>query len=274
MTIAPPTPSRPATNAPPNPSASRVRANASVTGSAPSLVGPALTQARVVRPEIPDLVVRDRLHQRFERLERLIRGVPAVGLEQEHLVPEIAGGLPAQVGTTLRGIPSAGLAVANRALLGRRATPFDGCGVRPHRRGLARLAREVGGEVVNARLDHVLCIRLHLGRWPPARGVVLDRFLKYQGAMPAMIGIVLDGLWPPGPWHALQASALAAPGPSSGPAAATPATRTTPRLSEPATRRMVVRIGRSLLRPRRECPARCSSPSRPRAGPTRPTGWG
>src|SRR3989441_11510754 len=83
-----------------------VRANASVTGSARNLVGPALTQARVVRREIPDLVVRDRLHQRFERLERLIRGVPAVGLEQEHLVPEIAGGLPAQVGTTLRGIPS------------------------------------------------------------------------------------------------------------------------------------------------------------------------
>jgi len=45
-------------------------------------------------------------------------------------VPEIAGGLPAQVGTTLRGIPPAGLAVANRALLGRRATPFDGRGVR------------------------------------------------------------------------------------------------------------------------------------------------
>src|SRR2546425_4780552 len=67
MTIAPPTPSRPATNAPTNPSASRVRANASVTGSAPNLVGPALTQARVVRREIPDLVVRDRLHQRFER---------------------------------------------------------------------------------------------------------------------------------------------------------------------------------------------------------------
>src|SRR5207244_13435328 len=159
----PPTRGRPATNAPTNPSASRVRANASVTGSAPNFVGPALTQARVVRREIPDLVVRDRLHQRFERLERLIRGVPAVGLEQEHLVPEIAGGLPAQVGTTLRGIPPAGLAVANRALLGRRATPFDGCVVRPHRRGLARLAREVGGEVVDARLDHVLCIRLHLG---------------------------------------------------------------------------------------------------------------
>src|SRR5207244_7802194 len=105
MTIAPPTPSRPATNAPTNPSASRVRANASVTGFVPNFVGPALAQARVVRREIPDLVVRDRLHQRFERLERLIRGVPAVGLEQEHLVPEIAGGLPAQVGTTLRGIP-------------------------------------------------------------------------------------------------------------------------------------------------------------------------
>src|SRR5437762_2728366 len=86
MTIAPPTPSRPATNAPTNPSASRVRANASVTGSAPNFVGPALTQARVVRRE-----------------------------------------------------------------------------------------------VVNARLDHVLRIRLHLGRWPPAPGVVLDRFLEVPG---------------------------------------------------------------------------------------------
>src|SRR5438093_7771159 len=105
MTIAPPTPSRPATNAPTNPSASRVRANASVTGSAPNLVGPALAQARVVRREIPDLVVRDRLHQRFERLERLIRGVPAVGLEQEHLVPEIAGGCPRRSGLPFAASP-------------------------------------------------------------------------------------------------------------------------------------------------------------------------
>src|SRR2546430_14413545 len=101
MRRAPRTQRRPATNAPTNPSASRVRANASVTGSAPNFVGPALTQARVVRREIPDLVVRDRLHQRFERLERLIRGVPAVGPAQEPLVPGVAGGLPAQVGTTL-----------------------------------------------------------------------------------------------------------------------------------------------------------------------------
>src|SRR3989442_15624430 len=101
MPSAPPAPSGPATNAPTNPRASRVRANASVTGSAPNLVGPALTQARAVRREIPDLVVRDRLHQRFERLESLIRGVPAAGLEQEHLEPEKAGGMPEQVGATL-----------------------------------------------------------------------------------------------------------------------------------------------------------------------------
>src|SRR5947208_14998087 len=95
MTIAPPTPSRPATNAPTNPSASRVRANASVTGSAPNSAGPALTQARVVRREIPDLVVRDRPHQRFERPERLIRRRPAVGLEHDHPAPTVAGQLPA-----------------------------------------------------------------------------------------------------------------------------------------------------------------------------------
>src|SRR5438093_13055379 len=62
-----------------------------------------------------------------------------------------------------------------------------------------------------------------------------------------MIGIMLDGLWPPRPWQALQASALAAPGASSGPAAAGPLASTTLRLSEPPMRRKIVRIGRSLL---------------------------
>src|SRR5438445_103527 len=67
MTIAPPTPSRPATNAPPNPSASRVRANASVTGSARNLVGPALTPARGVVLdrflEVPGRDARDDRHR-------------------------------------------------------------------------------------------------------------------------------------------------------------------------------------------------------------------
>src|SRR2546422_4509195 len=45
--------------------------------------------------------------------------------------------------------------------------------------------------------------------------------------MPARIGIVFDWLWPPKPWQALQTSAWGAPGPSSGPAAAVPATAIT-----------------------------------------------
>src|SRR5712664_1181871 len=45
--------------------------------------------------------------------------------------------------------------------------------------------------------------------------------------MPASTGIVLDGLWPPGPWQALQTSALGAPGVSNGPAQAAPASVST-----------------------------------------------
>src|SRR6202521_3971560 len=43
-------------------------------------------------------------------------------------------------------------------------------------------------------------------------------FLKYAGRMPARIGIVLDGLCPLIPWHALHVNTLVAPGASSGPA--------------------------------------------------------
>ncbi|PYN14816.1 MAG: hypothetical protein DME05_14040 [Candidatus Rokuibacteriota bacterium] len=49
--------------------------------------------------------------------------------------------------------------------------------------------------------------------------------MKYQGAIPARIGIVFDGLCPPKPWQALQAKALVAPGASSGPAATAGASR-------------------------------------------------
>src|SRR5262245_55174983 len=47
--------------------------------------------------------------------------------------------------------------------------------------------------------------------------------------MPARIGMVADGLWPPCPWQAAQVRALVAPRASSGPALAAPATRITPR---------------------------------------------
>src|SRR2546428_12375103 len=40
-----------------------------------------------------------------------------------------------------------------------------------------------------------------------------------------MIGMVFDGLWPPKPWQALEASARVAPGASSGPAATAGASR-------------------------------------------------
>src|SRR5262249_57277632 len=48
--------------------------------------------------------------------------------------------------------------------------------------------------------------------------------------MPARIGIVFDWLWPANPWHALQTTAVEAPGLSSGPAAAGPARARSSRL--------------------------------------------
>src|SRR5262245_34489782 len=56
--------------------------------------------------------------------------------------------------------------------------------------------------------------------------------------MPAMIGIVFDGLCPPIPWHALHVSAFVAPGASSGPADAAPAASST--TSKPSTTLMIV----------------------------------
>src|SRR5437016_4833007 len=140
-----------------------------------------LAQTRVVRGEVGDLVVRDRFHQLLEGLERRITRAPPVRLEEEHLVREIAGGLPAQIGNALRGIALPGLHVADDALLGRHAAPLDGAGVDLDRCRLARLAREVAGEVVDPGLTRVLRVGLHLGRRPQARGVVLDRFPEIPG---------------------------------------------------------------------------------------------
>ena len=42
--------------------------------------------------------------------------------------------------------------------------------------------------------------------------------------------MVLDWLWPANPWHALQITAVGAPGPSSGPAPAVPVSARSSRL--------------------------------------------
>src|SRR5207244_3552082 len=117
----------------------------------------------------------DRLHQFLERLERRVTRAPPVRLEQEHLVREISGGLPAQVGNPLRGIALPGLYVADDTLLGRDAAPLDGGGVDPDRRGLARLARGLaaaGGSSGAAAAGPLASTTLRLSEPPMRRKIV------------------------------------------------------------------------------------------------------
>src|SRR6185503_7188277 len=94
MTMAPPTPSMPATKAPANPSDVRVRANGTVTRAE-------LLQARVVGGEVGQRLVGDRLERGLHLRHRFVTGAPPVGLEQDQLVAQVHGRLAGDAGNEL-----------------------------------------------------------------------------------------------------------------------------------------------------------------------------
>src|SRR5436190_24109916 len=100
MTKAPPMPSSPAKNALRNPTPSSVDASASVTRSAcrARKRSARLPDARPVCGQVGELLVRDGLHQRLYRLERVVPRAPAIALEEQHLIAQIAGRLAGQIG--------------------------------------------------------------------------------------------------------------------------------------------------------------------------------
>src|SRR5437660_10058766 len=85
MTTAPPTPTRPETNAPPRLSPTRTRRK--ITPST-------LPQARVIRGHVVQRALEHRLQDRLHLGERLVAGAPLVGLEQHELVADVARRLP------------------------------------------------------------------------------------------------------------------------------------------------------------------------------------
>src|SRR6266849_2406805 len=167
MTRAPPMPRSPEKKAPRNPRPTRVTASGVVTRSASPARArdrtASLPDARPVCRQVGDLLIRDRSHQRLHRLELLVTRAPPVGLEEEHLVPEITRWLAREIGNPFGGISLARDAVAERALDGRGPAALDRRGVELDRRRRARLSREVGGDVVDAELQHHLRVGLHLG---------------------------------------------------------------------------------------------------------------
>src|SRR5712692_7389609 len=262
-TKAPPAPSSPATNAPENPSATRVAPNATVTGAR------ALAQARVIRGEVRELLVGDRLEQGLQRLERVVARVPPVRFEQRHLRPEIAGRLARDVRNALGLIALARGAVADDALDRDRAAALDGGRVGPDRRRPPRLRREVRGDVVEAELEHLLRVRLHLRRRPPARGVVLDGLLEVPGRHARE--------------HGHRVGRALAARPVAGAAderlgGARHVQRTRPGGAREREHEDQRQDGRHralpFRRPSRARRSRCWSPTRSRAAPTAPTGRG
>src|SRR4051812_829146 len=110
MTMAPPTPTRPETNAPARLSATRVRRK--VTPSR-------LPQARIVGGQIGERLVCNGLQDGLHLGQRLVAGAALVGLEQQELALDVAGRLPRDGGAelarialaTLTGVPMAGRAL-------------------------------------------------------------------------------------------------------------------------------------------------------------------
>src|SRR5262245_43911153 len=189
MTKAPPAPSSPATKAPANPRARSVMTKARVTPPAEPAAAALrprdnrwrLSDARPVRRQIRELLVGYRLHQRLHHLELRVARAPLVRLEQQHLILEIAGRLTREIGHTLRRVALARGAVAERALCRRLPAALDRRGIGRQRRRGALLRGEVRGDVVEAELDDLLGVGLHLRRDPLAGREVLDRLLEVPG---------------------------------------------------------------------------------------------
>src|SRR6267143_3361658 len=172
MTKAPPAPSNPATNAPQNPTTSRVTPSAMVTGE------PTLPEARIEAREVGDLLVGERLEERLQRLERLVARAPPVRLEEEHLVLQVTRRLPCDVGNALGWVALARGRMAADALAGRRAPALDGRGIGAYVRRPPRLAGEVRRDLVHAELEDLFRIGFHLGRKATAGRVVVDGLLQ------------------------------------------------------------------------------------------------
>src|SRR5262245_21726529 len=63
-----------------------------------------LPHAAEVGGQVSQRLLRNRLHQHFERLEARIPRAALVRLEQQHLLQKVARGLSAEIGDDLRGI--------------------------------------------------------------------------------------------------------------------------------------------------------------------------
>src|SRR2546425_2075043 len=140
--------------------------------------------ARVVRRQVAHRVIGQRLHQLLDRLEARIARTPLVLAEQHHLVLQIAGRLTGEIGNELGAIATAIRSVADDAWLGRRAAAARGGGVDRDLGRLALEAAEVRGVIVDAELDHLLGVRLHLRRRPLAGRVVGDCLLEVLRPQP------------------------------------------------------------------------------------------
>src|SRR5258706_776933 len=124
MTMAPPTPSMPATTAPASPSDVSVTAKTTLTRAA-------LFQARVVGGEVGERVVRDRFEHDLHLGDRLVARAAPVCLEQQELVAQVDGGLAGDAGHELGGIALPVGAVTRRARRRRRAPALDGAAIGP-----------------------------------------------------------------------------------------------------------------------------------------------
>src|SRR5712692_6508152 len=276
ITKAPPAPSSPATNAPANPRASSVTPKASVTRPAEAATAALrprearwpLPDARPVCRQVGELLVGNRQHQRLYHLELGVARAPLVGLEEQHLVAEITRRLAGEIGDSLGRVSLARDAVAERALDGRGAAALDRRGVELGGRRGALLRAEVGGHVAHAELEHLLRVRLHLGRRPLARRIVLDRFLEVprgharedrNGVRLALAGKAVASAAAEclGSGQAVERYGRGGAG--------------EPEHEEQADKddRYHVVLSR---RPSRACLARCCWPTRPRSAPTSPTG--
>src|SRR5437773_8885728 len=96
--MAPPTPTRPETNAPARLSTTRARRK--VTPSR-------LPQAGIVGGHIAERLVGDRLQDGLHLGERLVAGTALVGLEQQELVLEVPRRLPGDGRAKLGGVTAA-----------------------------------------------------------------------------------------------------------------------------------------------------------------------
>src|ERR1700752_4866473 len=168
MTMAPPTPMMPATNAPEKLRAASTDRNAAVTPErAPD--ARRLLQARVVRRDVRERLVGNRPQHGLQLGERGIARTALVRLEEQELVADVARRLSGDGRDQLGRVALTFVAVARHARRRGDAAAIDRRAVGLARRGLALLGGEVRGTLVHAEEFPLLGERLHLGRHAAAR---------------------------------------------------------------------------------------------------------